>query len=409
MKNIYGKRISVIIMLLATSITGLLSTDGGPKNAVQILRPVMGDSLAYDQGKLFIASVAKSTGTKLVVSTQWKIEGVFDLATEDFRNNFAKDFFKVVPSQTTIERFTYHFVLFQGYSPSETLSFAYPDSVTIRTLWQNPRFVQLAKEIQKSNASELYISVRGWRDTTYEAVYDDPSDDQRTLYKIHTKILPGRNRIYFSLPGGRNNALEFPTTLLMEGKPTTDRTQRFHNSPLEEKCSTCHDGLPSADKGKSMKADCNVCHKAQTMGSVLHSPAEMKECGTCHSWSPKDSAVVLESGVPATCYTCHDDKKGQVDNSPNPHPVAGDCLTCHSPHGTEQKHILKQDVYTLCTGCHEHEAENHPVGRHPLRFKVVKQTGQVISCVSCHNPHGSKNQHLLTVGGSPMEVCTQCH
>jgi hypothetical protein len=111
-------------MLLATSITGLLSTDGGPKNAVQILRPVMGDSLAYDQGKLFIASVAKSTGTKLVVSTQWKVEGVFDLATEDLRNNFAKDFFKVVPSQTTIERFTYHFVLFQGYSPSETLSFA---------------------------------------------------------------------------------------------------------------------------------------------------------------------------------------------------------------------------------------------------------------------------------------------
>jgi len=402
-------RTPLIVMLIVSSFTGFLSPENGPQSEVRILRPSAGDSVAYDQAKLFLASAAKSAGTRLVVAKQWSIEGVFDLAAEDSRKNFAKDFFRIIPPQTTLEQVTYHLVLFQGYAPSETLAFAYADSITIRTLWQNPHFVQLAKEIQTTNASELFISVRGWRDSTYEAVYDDPADDQRTLYKIHTTLLPGRNRIYFSLPGEKNHALEFTTSYAMEGKPTTDRSGRFHNSPLEEGCSTCHDGLPDADKGKSMKADCAVCHKSVSMGKYLHSPVEMKECGSCHSWSAKENAVVLESGVPATCYTCHDDKKDQVENSPNPHPVAGECMTCHSSHGTEQKHIVKQDVYTLCTSCHEHEAENHPVGRHPLRFKVVKQTGQVVSCISCHNPHGSKNQHLLTVAGSAMEVCAQCH
>ncbi len=398
-------------LLIHIALAGVLigSVSYSQRKEIEILRPSKGDSIAYDQGKLFLASVTKSLGNRLVVATQWKVEGVFDLATEDSRNNFARDFFKVIPPKTTIERLAYRYVLFQGYSPAETLAFEYPETVTIRTLWQNPKFIQLAKDVQKTNASELFISIRGWKDSSYEATYDDPADEQRTLYKIHVKLLPGPNRLYFSAAGVRNSAAEFPISLVMDSKPSADRENRFHNSPLEQGCATCHDGLPVADKGRSMKADCNVCHKSMTMGTYLHAPAEMKECSTCHSWSSKTNAVVLESGVPATCFTCHDDKKAQVENSANPHPVAGDCMTCHSSHGSEQKHIVKQDIFTLCTGCHEHESENHPVGRHPARFKVVKKTGEEISCVSCHNPHGSPNQHLLKVGGSPMEVCTQCH
>ena len=409
MKKIHPMRISVVNVMLIGSVLGLLTMGSGMKDSIRILRPALGDSIAYDQGKLFLASVAKSIGNQIVVSTQWKVEGIFDLATEDSRNNFAKDFYKVIPPKTTIERLTYYFVLFQGYAAPDTLSFSYPETVSIRSLWQNPKFIQLAKDVKSTNASELFISVQGWKDSTYDAIYDDPADDQRTLYKIQVKLLPGSNRIYFSPVQKKSDAFEYRLSMMMDSKATVDRENRFHNSKLEEGCATCHEGLPVSDKGLTMKADCNVCHKAMTMGSYLHSPAEMKECGSCHSWSAKSNAVVLEDGVPNTCYTCHDDKKKEVEDSPNPHPVAGECLTCHSPHGSEQKHILKEDMYTLCTGCHEHEAQNHPVGRHPVRYKIVKKTGEPISCASCHNPHGSPNDHLLRVGGGPMEVCTQCH
>jgi predicted CXXCH cytochrome family protein len=40
---------------------------------------------------------------------------------------------------------------------------------------------------------------------------------------------------------------------------------------------------------------------------------------------------------------------------------------------------------------------------------TVEGTGQEISCVSCHNPHGSQNPALLKVGGGPMGICLDCH
>ena len=158
-----------------------------------------------------------------------------------------------------------------------------------------------------------------------------------------------------------------------------------------------------------MRADCNVCHKAMSAGALyLHAPAEMKECAACHSWSAEKKTVVVEKGIPAACYDCHSEKQAQVDSSAYLHPVAGECMTCHSSHGTDQKHIVKEDVYTLCTGCHEEQKLNHPVGRHPLRFAKLSN-GEEISCVSCHNPHGSENEKLFKFPGGRMESCSQCH
>jgi predicted CXXCH cytochrome family protein len=134
----------------------------------------------------------------------------------------------------------------------------------------------------------------------------------------------------------------------------------------------------------------------------------MKECESCHSWSAEKHAVVVEKGVPGACYDCHSEKQAQVDSSKSAHPVAGECLTCHSPHGTDQNHLVKSDIYGLCTSCHEDQKINHPVGRHPLRFAKVKN-GSELSCVTCHNPHGSENEKLLRFAGSSMEVCAQCH
>jgi predicted CXXCH cytochrome family protein len=377
---------------------------------IVFLAPLSSDSTSYDPGKILILSVSKQACDSIVISHQWNEVKLFDLRGEGSRDNFAKDIYTLFEPKTTLQLLTYSFKVFTGYTYPESLTFAYSDSVTIRTLWQKPQFVEFIKKVQQSSdANDILVSIKGWKDSLYTPVYDDPNSDSRALYKVHVRLIPGINDVFCAPAGRRGNAARYSTTLVMDSKPISDRSDHFHNSVLEQSCTTCHEGLPSADSGSSMKSDCNVCHKAMSAGALyLHAPAEMKECATCHSWSAENKTVSVEKGVPTVCYDCHDDKQAQVDSSQYPHPVAGECLTCHSPHGSDQNHIVKEDVYTLCTGCHEDQKSNHPVGRHPLRFAMTK-TGEDISCVSCHNPHGANNEHLLKIGGGPMEVCTQCH
>lgn len=381
-----------------------------PMGDVTILYPLQSDSVSYDPGKILIVSAVKDTTASLVFSTQWAKEKVFDLSVEGAKANFAKDFYKLFEPKTSIGLITYSFKYFKGYAKAESLSFAYPDSVDIKKLWQRPEFAKFVKDVQqKPGISDVFVTLTGWFDSVYTTPYDDPMTDGRLLYKVQVRLLPGANTIYCSYPGKRSQAVAYSATMVMETKANADRENHFHFSALEQSCATCHEGLPSSDDGASMKADCNVCHKSMSSGAVyLHAPAEMQECTGCHGWSAEKKVVVVEKGVPGACFDCHGEKQTQVDNAKFPHPVAGECLTCHSAHGTDQKHIVKEDIYTLCISCHEGKKVNHPVGRHPLRFAKLSETEE-ISCVSCHNPHGSEFETLLRGPGGPMASCEACH
>ena len=399
------KSLLVIVILSA----GFFLLGEGPASPVTIVVPTGTDTVAYDQALLLVVSASKESSPTLLVSTQWQKVQLFDLRADKSKETFAKDFYNLFGPKMTVQLLTYSFKLFKGYTLPDTILFTYSDTMNIRMLWKRPEFMKMYKKIQQStDADAILVNMRGWNDSSYTTVYDDPNADGRLYYKLNLQLIPGRNDLYLAPNGERRYSLSYPVTFVREYKPTTDRTSLFHNSSIEQSCTPCHEGLPSADNGASMKADCTVCHKAIAGATYLHSPVEMKECSSCHSWSKEKHAVVVEKGVPTVCYDCHTDKQAQVDSSTSIHPVAGDCLTCHSPHGSEQNHILKESVYPTCTSCHEDQQLNHPVGRHPLRFVKLKN-GDEISCASCHNPHGSNNNHLLRFAGEGMEVCAQCH
>lgn len=396
------------IFFLLIAVTGFLFLGDGTTRPISILTPFPSDSISYDQGTLLIISASKEVGAKIRLSTQWEIERVFDLSTPEAKENFPKEFFKTFDPSKSIELLTYRYKYFRGYSAPETLTFSFGDSVGIRELWKRPAFADFIKKARLTEGSEMQFYARGWKDSTYSAEYDDPNNDGRTLYKLHVQLLPGQNTIYCTSVDRRTNGIQFVTNFRPDTKPTTDRATLFHNSTLEQSCNSCHEGLPSADSGRTMTADCGVCHKEKLAPRYVHAPVEMKECKSCHDWSVEKHAVVVEKSAPAVCYDCHSDKQAQVDSSKFQHPVAGDCLTCHSPHGTDKKHQLKADVFSLCIGCHEEKAINHPVGRHPVRFATLK-SGEEISCISCHNPHGSEFEKLKKFPGGRMDICSQCH
>lgn len=408
MKNKQTIPISLALLTLLGIAVWVSAVGGDSPDAIRILRPLQGDSLMYDQGQLLLLSVAKDQGENLSVSTQWKMSRTYEIGPEGSRENFAKVFYRLFDPSTSLQSLFYTFKKFKGYTKPETLSFNFSDAMTIRKFWQDPGFTKLVKTIQTTDASEVMLELRGWKETQLVPLYDDPESDNRWLYKIHVQMILGENKLYFLIPGAKGTEFSYTATYLNESKPVESRSDQFHNSKLEASCGVCHEGLPSASDGKSMKADCAICHKGKINASVPHPPAEMKECASCHSWSPEKKVVVVEKGIPTACFDCHEDKKDQVENSEFPHPVAGECLTCHSSHGTDAKHLVRTDVYALCTSCHEEQKLNHPVGRHPLRFAIMRN-GEEISCVACHNPHGSKHQKLFKTASGTMDMCSECH
>lgn len=386
---------------------GLLFQGGSPPPDFILLSPSAADSLSSESGELFLVSVPKAYGDTLIVSTQWFKERMLPLDSKATREAFAKEFYKLFEAGTTIQQVTWSLRYFAGYVKPDTLSFVYTDTITIRAFWGRKEFTDLVKTVQLGNASEIMLSVRGWKDSVLTTGFEDPNNDARALFKIHLRLIPGPNAVYLVSPARRAEPFLFFTRYARENTAITSRDLRFHGTGLESGCTSCHDGLtPSSG---TLTADCGSCHKALAAGRYPHAPVEMKECGICHTLSTGEKLVTVEKEIPGLCYECHVEKETLADSALVQHPVASDCLGCHSPHSGDFPHLLKGNVYDLCIDCHDQYRINHPVGKHPMRFVKIEGTDKEISCVSCHDPHGSNNHALLKVGGSSMEICMDCH
>jgi predicted CXXCH cytochrome family protein len=399
------------ITVLMLIVAGLMFYGDIPEPVISILGPARTDSVSYDQGRTLLVSASKELSLTLLVSTQWKRLSLINFEVPGSRDNFPKEFYSYFGPGTTIQKIRYTFKHSNYYALPDSLVYSYKDTVTIKSFWRKPEFANLLQTMKNTTAENMVLELWGWRDSTYAAVYDDPNAESRSLFKIQFHLLPSTNTIYFAPGGDRSQALEYVTNVVSDPKPLADRPARFHNSELEKSCTTCHEGLPSADSGATMKADCGVCHKSFTLGTMMHAPVEMQECGSCHVWSAQAKIMEVPKGVPELCVECHADKQATIDSAKVPHPVATECTTCHSPHSSAEPHLLKKSVYDLCTGCHEDKKMNHPVGKHPVRLMTFRagDRDEEISCVSCHEPHGSQNEHLLKMGGGVMSGCAKCH
>ncbi len=150
-----------------------------------------------------------------------------------------------------------------------------------------------------------------------------------------------------------------------------------------------------------------ICLKCHQGGDRIHWISSVHEshdisCGDCHNPMASFSAngLLAEISINETCFVCHQEQRAQFKRRSHMPLMEGKitCIDCHNPHGSISEWLLKTDtVNETCYQCHAEK-------RGPFLFEHAPVSE---SCMNCHTPHGSNHEKLL-VTARPI-LCQQCH
>ncbi len=150
---------------------------------------------------------------------------------------------------------------------------------------------------------------------------------------------------------------------------------------------------------------CLKCHAANATFNLhnwnasTHSTNDVS-CSDCHNIHGSHNLKVRLRDTAEMCERCHQQVKAEF-SLPNHHPVPEKkvyCTDCHDPHGGGgEKNLRRETIKATCTQCHT-EKEG------PFVYEHADISEE---CGTCHTPHGSVNNNLLTLR-EPF-LCLQCH
>jgi DmsE family decaheme c-type cytochrome len=190
---------------------------------------------------------------------------------------------------------------------------------------------------------------------------------------------------------------------------------------LEISCVSCHTGAavhvedPNVDNiGSPTSADngtvlsiCTQCHQPHMQldntGMDPHISEELS-CISCHSIH-KGTDGLLRDDKLAFCGECHTAVVNQFTRNSN-HPLtdnAVSCISCHDFTGKLEP-MYAHGASANCASCHPMEGGPYLFEHGATSSFATEGNG---GCVTCHMPHGSPNQRLLTRPDNML--CQQCH
>jgi len=155
---------------------------------------------------------------------------------------------------------------------------------------------------------------------------------------------------------------------------------------------------------EAMNAMCLQCHSGGQTLYWIGSTHELRGlgCSDCHNPMAQTSgqSLLREKNANDTCFSCHPAQRADFQKRSHMPLLEGkiSCVDCHNPHGSATSPLLRaDDVNQLCTGCHAEKRGPFLWEHAPVRE----------SCLNCHKPHGSNHERLLTTA-LPL-LCQECH
>jgi DmsE family decaheme c-type cytochrome len=184
------------------------------------------------------------------------------------------------------------------------------------------------------------------------------------------------------------------------------------NKPAEyvgsETCQTCHEDIYKAFQK-------NPHHAVET---DKRRGWENRACESCHGPASKHTeslsavdirqpAKLLASETDRICLTCHQNQPthtGRIDSSHAKNQVS--CVACHSVHKNGPEGMVPRQQTTinqLCASCHSAVWASF---QRPYKHRLPEGA---MSCVDCHNPHGSMLPQMRQAWRGNEPGCFNCH
>jgi DmsE family decaheme c-type cytochrome len=184
-----------------------------------------------------------------------------------------------------------------------------------------------------------------------------------------------------------------------------------HGPALKHTESASADDIRNPAKLAAVATDkiCLGCHLGQPthVGRLQSSHArDQVGCTTCHKIhanGPFGLVARKPAAVNELCGTCHSNVTAQFQKPFHHRVVEGamSCVDCHNPHGSTRPAMAQSFAANEpgCFRCHGDKRGPFTFEHAPVRFE---------SCATCHEPHGSANPRMLT---RPLvqQVCLECH
>jgi DmsE family decaheme c-type cytochrome len=175
-------------------------------------------------------------------------------------------------------------------------------------------------------------------------------------------------------------------------------------------CAICHEDIVKAFAKNAHQALETDAHKgfAGHACESCHGPGE-KHAESADATLIRNPAKLAPAAIDKICLDCHLNQPthvGRLESSHAKNEIA--CTSCHKVHSDEMVARTAAKINTQCSGCHATEwAEFQRPDHHKLPEGAM-------SCVDCHNPHGSI---ALGVGRPAMQQsfganepgCLNCH
>ena len=174
-----------------------------------------------------------------------------------------------------------------------------------------------------------------------------------------------------------------------------------------ETCRACHQDLyDSFQKNRHHRLETDTRRGWETKGcEACHGP------GVEHADSASPTHILNPARLPAdqadhVCLECHLNQPTHIGRIQGGHAKNEvQCPSCHFMHQEPVKLVRRaiSDINTLCAGCH---SSSWAEFQRPHKHKLPEGA---MSCVDCHNPHGSFLQHSLQASFANETGCLRCH